>query len=276
MIKASPLGINQTCKTFDIPASTFYYQKNRHTKTGNDDYIIQEIRKIKTEFLKYGYRRVTKELCRRGLWINNKKVLRLMKETNLIVKKRRYTPKTTNSRHKLPRYENLLEKALVVQVNQAWVSDITYVKVEDYFTYLALIMDLGSRRIVGWELSREMTTNLTITALKRAVLLRGEENVKGCIHHSDHGLQYLAHEYMNLLHQYGMLPSMGEVGNSYDNAFAESLNKTIKNEEVWINEYESFTDAYANISQFIRKYNERRLHSSIGYITPIEFEKEKV
>ena len=276
MIKASPLGVNQTCKTFEMPTSTYYYRQKKLSRVYDETQVLEEIRKIKAEFIKYGYRRVTKELHRRGIIINSKKVRKLMKQHNLIVKRKRYTPRTTNSRHKLPRYQNLMKDVHVFQINQVWVTDITYIAINGEFAYLAHIMDLASRRIVGWELGWDMSTKLTKTALKRAVILRGKENVKGCIHHSDHGSQYLAFDYMQELSNYSMLPSMGEVGNSYDNAFAESLNKTIKNEEVWTNEYVSFIHAYESIATFVAKYNERRLHSSIGYITPLEFEEEKV
>ena len=137
-------------------------------------------------------------------------------------------------------------------------------------------MDLYSRKIVGWDLSRNVDTTLTLTALNNAVRLRGSGNLKGCVHHSDHGVQYLSGVYMDKLHELGMLPSMGEIGNSYDNAHAESLNKTIKWEEVWINEYETFEQAYECIAAFIKKYNAKRLHSSIGYVPPDELEQQKL
>ena len=154
------------------------------------------------------------------------------------------------------------------------MADITYVVCGHIFLYLALVMDLFSRKIVGWELSREVDTDLTMAALNKAVESSG--TVEGCIHHSDHGSQYLAAAYIERLGELGMMPSMGEVGNSYDNAFAESLNKTIKNEEVWINEYDTFEQAYEGIEEFVKKYNERRLHSSIGYVPPNEYEQQQL
>jgi transposase InsO family protein len=273
MIKKSSLPNAKACKVFGVSRSALYKKCNL-TQQKDDSKLLTVMQNICVEFSKYGYRRVTKELQRRSFVINHKKVRRLMKWHNLLVKRKRFNPKTTDSSHKLPRYPNLLPDLEITQTNQVWVTDITYVKVQDYFLYLALVMDLYSRKIVGWDLSRDVNTELTLTALKKAVQLRGIKNVKGCIHHSDHGVQYLAYVYTNQLKELGMLPSMGEVGNSYDNAFAESLNKTIKNEEVWINEYDGFDEAYENIARFIKKYNERRLHSSIGYMPPNEFEQE--
>jgi transposase InsO family protein len=221
-------------------------------------------------FTRYGYRRVTKQLHRQGLRVNHKKVRRLMKETNLQVKRKKRGPKTTDSNHALQRYPNLAKETDVRQVNQVWVADITYIACRGVFFYLALIMDLFSRKIVGWELSREIDAGLTLAALEKAAR---ERETQGCIHHSDHGVQYLSAAYMDKLHTLGMLPSMGEIGNSYDNAFAESLNKTVKNEEVWINEYDSFAHAYESIAQYIETYNNERLHSSIGYVPPEEYEQ---
>lgn len=275
MITRSSLSTRSACATVGVSTSAYYGWKDKPPIINKDTPILTEIRDVVGEFSRYGYRRVTKELKRRGIKVNHKRVHRLMKQHKLLVKRKRFTPKTTQSNHDLPRYENLAKEKEVTAPNQVWVSDITYIHLDEGFVYLALIMDLFSHMIVGWELSRDVDTNLTLTALNKAVLLRGVENIKNCIHHSDHGAQYLSGSYMDRLHQLGMLPSMGEVGNSYDNAHAESLNKTVKNEEVWINEYRTFEEAYGQIAKFIKKYNERRLHSSIGYVPPIEFEQQQ-
>lgn len=276
MISHSPLDVCSTCATLNVSRSSFYDWKNKKPAVDKDEPVLTEIRTIAAEFSRYGYRRVAKELQRRNLIVNHKRVHRLMKQHSLLVKRKRFTPKTTQSNHNLPRYENLAKKAVITAPNTVWVSDITYVHLREEFVYLALIMDLFSRKIVGWDLSRNVDTNLTITALNKAVMLRGINEVRGCIHHSDHGVQYLSAAYVDRLRELEMLPSMGEVGNSYDNAHAESLNKTIKNEEVWINEYETFEDAYLGIQQFVQIYNEKRLHSSIGYLPPNEFEQQKI
>lgn len=276
MITNSSLTVRSACATLEVSRDSFYRWKNKKPTPSKDESVLAEIRGIAAEFLRYGYRRVTKELQRRKVMVNHKRVHRLMKGHSLLVKRKRFTPKTTQSNHNLPRYENLAKETVITAPNQVWVSDITYIHLKDEFIYLALIMDLYSRKIVGWDLSRNVDTDLTLTALNNAIRTRGVKNVKGCIHHSDHGVQYLSATYMDRLKEMKMLPSMGEVGNSYDNAHAESLNKTIKNEEVWINEYDTFEQAYMGIKLFVQIYNEKRLHSSIGYVPPNEFEQQQI
>ena len=274
MIEKSSLSKQTSCKIFEVSKSAYYKYKDSDPQRENNTELLAAMRQICKDFVKYGYRRVTKALQRDGWIVNHKKVRRLMKENNLLIKRKKFKPKTTNSKHMLKRYPNLVRDLVVCEANQVWVVDITYIEVDGVFYYLAHIMDLYSRKIVGWELSRRMNTELTLSALRKAVALRGD--VKGCIHHSDHGSQYLANDYMAKLFELGIRPSMGEVGNSYDNAFAESLNKTIKNEEVWINEYLTFEDAYDALENYIEKYNAKRLHSSIGYVPPNEFEAQQL
>ena len=276
MIIHSSLPVRVACATLDVSKSAFYQFQNKKSVVEQTECILAHIRSIASDFSRYGYRRMTKELQRRGIAVNHKRVRRIMKEYCLLVKRKRFTPITTQSNHNLPRYDNLIAEKIIVKPNEVWVSDITYIPLQNGFVYLALIMDLYSRKIVGWDLSRNVDTTLTLTALNNAVRLRGSGNLKGCVHHSDHGVQYLSGVYMDKLHELGMLPSMGEIGNSYDNAHAESLNKTIKWEEVWINEYKTFQQAYEAIAEFIKKYNEKRLHSSIGYVPPNEFEQQKL
>lgn len=270
----SNLSITTACKAVKVSDRGFRKWKRR-IPILEDPKLLNEIHKIKEKHFLYGYRRVTHALRRNGHIINHKKVLRLMKKERLIVVRKKFKPKTTQSNHKLKRYPNLLVDFQPTSINQAFVSDITYIYVGNKFAYLALIMDLHSRRIVGWELSWNVDAQLTLSALNRAVTLRGVENVKGCIHHSDHGVQYLCDAYMIRLKELGIKPSMGEVGNSYDNAFAESLNKTIKYEEVYPSEYETFEEAYNGIEKYVEVYNKDRLHSKIGYKPPIELEQTK-
>jgi len=272
MISDSPLSKADACRILEMSRSGFY--KKPHPTEKDESELLAAIQQICFEFPRYGYRRVTKQLHRQETLVNHKKVRALMKAHNLLVKRKRTKPKTTDSKHSLPRYPNLIEDLEVTRTNQVWVSDITYVICGNVFLYLALIMDLFSRKIVGWELSRNVDTELTLAALNKAALSRG--NVGGCILHSDHGSQYLAGAYVHRLTELGMLPSMGAVGNSYDNAFAESLNKTIKNEEVWLNEYTTFEQAYKCIEKFVKMYNEKRLHSSIGYVPPNEYEQQQL
>ena len=273
MIASAPISVAKACKAFDISRQAFYKWKNKEPAKNTDSKILASMQGIALEFPKYGYRRVYHALRRDGILVNHKKVLRIMKENNILVRRRKFKPVTTQSSHGLQKYPNLLRDIVISRINQAWVSDITYISLLHEFVYLAVIMDLFSRRCIGWALSRNPDSQLTLDALNMAISLRGD--VSGCIHHSDQGVQYAAHAYVERLHESGMMPSMGEVGNSYENAFAESLIKTIKYEEVYMNEYTTLNDVCCNIEQFIKGvYNKKRLHSSIGYKPPIEFENE--
>jgi putative transposase len=276
MIGRSSLPVSKASKTFNVSARGYYKWKLRKEPANSNAFLRKQIHSIAEEFPKYGYRRMTHALRRAGDTVNHKRVLRLMKEENILVRRKKYTPKTTQSNHGLPKYLNLVKNLTPTRINQAWVSDITYIRLLHDFVYLAVIMDLFSRRVVGWALRRDPDTQLTLAALNMAVSLRGEVNVKDCIHHSDQGVQYAARAYVKRLQEVSMRPSMGEVGNSYENAHAESLIKTIKSEEVEMNEYETLADVYRNIQQFIEQiYNKKRLHSSIGYKPPMEFEEKK-
>lgn len=269
------LSINKACNTLEISKSGYYDWKSRNPASKDGKAALRaEIHGIALEFPKYGYRRITAELRRRNNLVNSKRVRRIMKEENLLVKRHKFKPKTTQSNHGLPKHPNLVKDIELTGINQAVVSDITYIHLLCEFVYLSVIMDLFSRRCVGWALSHSPDTQLTLDALNKAIDLRGTASLAGCIHHSDQGVQYAAVAYVQRLQEVGMRPSMGEKGNSYENAFAESFIKTLKVEEVYMNEYETMEDVYRNISQFIEEvYNKKRLHSSIGYVPPIEFEK---
>jgi putative transposase len=267
------LSISKACQLLGVSEKGYYQWKTREPK-GQDSRLIAEIQFIKEEFFFYGYRRVTHELNRREYGINHKKVLRLMQDLNLIIVKKNFKPRTTDSNHSLKRYPNLLIDFVPTAINQALVGDITYVPIRDNFAYLAPIMDLYSRRIAGWDLSWHPDRYLTLSALSKTIRLRGEKNLNGCIFHSDHGKQYLCKDHIEKLERIGMRPSTGEVGNSYDNAYAESLNKSIKYEAVYPYEFDTFEEAYQTISKHIKLYNGRRLHSGIGYLPPDEFEKK--
>ena len=272
MIETAPISVKKACKAFSISRQAFYKWKHESPKYANKE-VLTAMQDIALEFPKYGYRRVTHALRRDGIVVNHKKVRRIMKENNLLVRKKKSKPMTTQSNHSLQKYPNLIKGLIIAKMNHVWVSDITYISLLHEFVYLAVIMDLFSRCCIGWALSRNPDSQLTLDALNMAIAMRG--NVTGCIHHSDHGVQYAAHVYVQRLHEVGMKPSMGEKGNSYENAFAESLIKTIKYEEVYMNEYNTIEDVRCNIEQFIRKvYNKKRLHSSIGYKPPMEFENE--
>ena len=196
-------------------------------------------------------------------------------ENLLCRRKKAFKPVTTQSNHNYKTYPNLIGDIEVTGLNQVWVSDITYIHLAREFIYLAVIIDLFSRKCIGWHLSRDIDTCLTLTALNRAIATRQQFGFSNLIHHSDKGVQYASDEYVKRLEEFGIKISMSRSGNPYDNAFAESFMKTLKVEEVYMNEYETFEDALKNIQRFIEDvYNEKRLHSGIGYTSPNKFEKE--
>jgi len=221
----------------------------------------------------YGYRRVTKALTRAGYLVNHKRVLRIMREESLLCQlKRRFIP-TTDSNHSFRTYPNLLREMALNAPDQAWQADITYIRLPTGFAYLAAVLDAYSRRCVGWQLSHCIDTNLTLTALEMALSTRRGRVEPGLVHHSDRGVQYASCAYVERLESVGALVSMSAKGNPYDNAKAESFFKTLKREEVYLKQYHTFAEAAANIGQFIEDvYNQKRLHSSLGYIPPVEFE----
>jgi transposase InsO family protein len=235
--------------------------------------VRNEMQKIAVAFPRYGYRRMAKELQRRGFAINHKPVLALMRSDNLLCIKKRFRPQTTDSSHTLRVYPNCVKGLTVTHLNQLWVADITYVRLLTEFVYLAAIIDVFSRRCIGWELSRDIDAELALAALNKAFACRKGQDMSGLIHHSDRGIQYASDAYVNALRSRSIRISMSRKGNPYDNAFAESFMKTLKYEEVDMSEYESYGEARTNIRRFIDKvYNTKRLHSSIGYVPPLEFE----
>jgi transposase InsO family protein len=271
----APMSLGEACHLVQVSRSGYLDWNGREPKS--DDFeqeVMSTLHRIAEEFPYYGYKRMTKALKREGLAVNHKRIYRLMADEKLLCIRKKFKPVTTQSNHGFPTYSNLAKDFIPQDINQLVVSDITYIALQSDFVYLAILMDVFSRRFVGWGLSREANSQLVLNALNRAIALRGAKNMKGCIHHSDQGVQYASHAYIQRLAEVGMLPSMSEKGNSYDNAYAESAIKTIKYNEVHMKEYESFEDAYFNIKKFIEEvYNKKQLHSGIGYIPPEEFEK---
>lgn len=276
MIEDKQIPIINACSALKFSRSNFYKWKNKDLQEDLDKYLRKEIQGIALEFPFYGYRRISKELRRRELVANHKKVLRLMREDNLICRRKRaFRPVTTQSNHSYNIHPNLIKNIEVTGLNQVWVSDITYIRLQREFIYLASVIDIFSRKCIGWSLGRDIDSFLVLDALKMALAKRGLIGFSNLIHHSDRGVQYASDDYVELLNKNGIKISMSASGNPYDNAFAESFNKTLKVEEVYINEYETFEDALKNIKHFIEiVYNKKRLHSSIGYIPPEEFERE--
>lgn len=223
----------------------------------------------------YGYRRIRAELRNQGVAVNHKRVRRLMQQEGLVRHKKVFKPQTTDSNHRLRVYPNLAGELTVTGLNQLWVADITYVRLQRGFVYLAAVLDVYSRRCIGWAVSRCLDAQLALDALDKALEVREDADLTGLVHHSDQGVQYASHQYVNRLQEKGISPSMSRRGNPYDNAYAESFMKTFKYEEVHTQEYQDYDDAYQNIETFIEKiYNETRLHSKIGYLPPNEYEKQ--
>lgn len=247
-------------------------------KPTTQDSLLKPVLSVKNDpdNRRYGYRRVTHELRRQGIKVNHKKVLEIMKKQGLTVKRKTFKICTTDSNHNYPVQQNRIKSIKVTKINQVWAGDITYVRFGNGQTaYLASILDLFSRKALGWQLSRNIDTQLCLDAFRMAVADRKGCDLTGLIHHSDQGSQYAANEYAAEVESYGMLMSMSRRGNPYDNAFVESFNKTVKYEEVYMDEYASFEDAYNNIKHFIEEvYNKKRLHSAIGYVPPAEFEQQ--
>jgi transposase InsO family protein len=231
------------------------------------------IQKLALQMPAYGYRRITAALRRADWVVNHKRVLRLMRQDNLLCLRQRAFVRTTDSDHQLRVYPNLARDLKLNGLNQLWVADITYIRLQVEFVYLAVLLDAFSRRVIGWALGRTLETELALEALRMA-LARGRVQ-PGLVHHSDQGVQYASHDYVALLTAYGIEISMSRRGNPYDNAQAESFMKTLKYEEVYRTEYLDFADARRQIGQFIeRVYNQKRLHSALGYLPPVEFERQ--
>ena len=221
---------------------------------------------------RYGRRRITVELRNRGLAVNHKRVGRLMREDNLLALQRRAFVKTTDSEHDCEIYLNLAACVELKGINQVWVADLTYIRLRGEFLYLAVILDRFSRSVVGWSLGRSLTVELTLAALRQAIANRHPR--PGLVHHSDRGVQYAAQDYVNVLQDHGILPSMSRPANPYDNAACERFMKTLKQEEIYCGEYRDQEDLEAHIQEFIQRYyNRQRLHSALGYKTPEEFER---
>lgn len=258
------LSVERLCDLFSLSRSWYYEQASQPESDAEEIALRDEIERIILEFSGYGYRRVTHALKRQGWTVNHKRVLRIMREESLLCHlKNRFVVTTTNSRHGFPVYPNRLADFVLTAPDQAWVAALTSLRLRSAFVYLACILDAFSRRCVGWHLSRDMTTQLTLAALRQAIEQR--HPAPGLIHHSDRGVQYASRDYVEQLEQVGAQISRSSVGNAYDTAKAESFFKTLKLEEVYLKEYESFADAEANLEQFIEQvYNTKRLHSSLG------------
>ena len=237
--------------------------------------VREAIQKIAIEHhRRYGRPRITAQLHAQGMLVNHKRVGRIMREDNLLAVRRRPWVSTTQSQHDYPVYLNLAARLEVNGLNQLWVADLTYIRLRGEFVYLAVVLDVFSRRVVGWNLGHHLHSELTLAALDMAIASRHPS--PGLVHHSDRGWQYACEQYRQRLDSAGILPSMSRPGNPYDNAFCESSMKTLKQEEIYCNQYNDIDDLRTHIQQFIDEYyNRRRLHSALGYVSPAAFEAQQ-
>jgi putative transposase len=256
-----------------ISSSTFYYKPkiSRSEREKRDADLRDEIEKVRMEHPRTGYRMLQPYLARRGIIIGERRLRNVMKKYSLQARIRRAFVVTTNSKHGHRVYPNLLRYLTVSRLNQVWATDFTYIRIQNGFVYLAVILDLFSRKAIGWAISKNIDADLAVSALQMAIERR--KPPIGVIHHSDRGVQYLCKKYVELLNKHQFYISNSRKGNPYDNAFLESFMKTLKQEEVYLANYETYLDVIENLPQFIEEvYNEKRIHSSIDYLTPNEFE----
>ena len=239
-------------------------------KIQQETLLKEKIQQIAYQHPYYGYRRITAQLKRENMTINHKRVLRMMRELGIQGRIKRKYVTTTNNRHNNRVYPNLIKDKIATGINQVWCSDITYISILFGFVYLAVIIDIYSRKIVGYAIGKSLSPQLAIAALKLAIANRNTDKV---IHHSDQRIQYACKDYIKILKDHGIRISMSGKGNPYDNAFAESFIKTLKQEEVYLWQYETFSDVAERIPYFILDvYNKKRLHPALGYRPPEEFE----
>jgi len=268
------LTVERMCALAGVGRPGYYRHWQKSAPREEETAVRDLIQQVALENRFYGYRRVAKELFDRGMRVNRKRVLRLMRRDNLLcLRKRPFVPVTTDSRHAWHVVTNLARGLVPTGINQLWVADITYVRLAEEFAFLAVVLDAFSRRVIGWALDTHLRADLATAALQMAIDERRPQR-DTLIHHSDRGVQYACAEYTRLLEAHGIQPSMSRIGNPYDNAKAESFMKTLKHEEVDGRDYRNLEEARAAIGSFIDKvYNRRRLHSALGYRSPAVFEE---
>jgi len=269
---ATPIALQRLCELGQVSRAGFYRWQQMPPAIDDDLDLRDEMQRIAVEFPYYGWRRMQKELRDRGWVVNHKRVRRIMWEDNLLCLRRRKFVVTTDSDHDRPVYPNLAGELALTGLNQLWVADITYIRLEVEFVYLAVVLDAFSRRVIGWALDRSLEDELTLAALRMA--LRERQPAPGLVHHSDRGVQYASGDYTDLLKDHHIRISMSRKGNPYDNATCESFMKTLKYDEVHRQEYRNLSEAQTCIQRFLEKvYNQKRLHSALGYCSPVKFEQ---
>ena len=272
---ASGLSVEKMCHRAVVSRAGYYRSYAEQCPEEEEMAVRSLIQKIVVEHRRrYGYRRVWFELNKLGMVVNHKRVLRLMREDNLLALQRKQYVMTTDSDHSLDIALNLARRMKLTGVNQLWVADITYIRAWSEFVFLAVVLDAYSRKVVGWELSRKLSSGLALRALEQAIAVR--QPSPGLVHHSDRGAQYASREYVELLEKHQMVASMSRPGNPYDNARCERFMQTLKQEEIYASAYRDLEHLRENLGEFIeRYYNRKRLHSALGYRTPEEFEREQ-
>jgi putative transposase len=263
---AEAYPVRVVCQVLAVASSSFYYRPS----PADESALQAAIAELAGQWPTYGYRRMTAELRRAGWTVNHKRVARLMAELGLKVRRRRSGPRTTDSSHDRPRFPNLVRALEVVRPDQVWVADITYIRLQRGFVYLAVVMDVFTRAIRGWALECDLDRGLTMAALARA--LRGGRPE---VHHSDQGVQYAARSTLRHLRAAQVAVSMSDAGAAWQNGYAERLMRTIKEEEVYLSEYVDYHDALNQLGRFLDDaYMHKRIHSALGYLTPAEFESQ--
>ena len=265
---AQTYPIRLVCRLLGVPRSSVYYPPR--PPLADEAMLKTALLDVAGEWPTYGYRRLTAMMRRLGWPMNSKRVRRWMDELGIHGAPPTRKRRTTNSNHAFPRYPNLVQDLEITRPDQVWVADITYIRLRREFVYLAVLMDVFTRSIRGWHLGRDLEQGLTLAALERALVVAVPQ-----VHHSDQGVQYAATVYVERLQNLGVTLSMAAVGEPRENGYAERLVRTIKEEEVDLSEYQDFADAHQQITRFLDDvYNVKRIHSSLGYLTPREFEEQ--
>jgi putative transposase len=261
------------CQISGVSRASYYREWEKTAGSDADTELRDQIQKIALRFRRYGRRRVTEELRRQGCTASKSKIRRILQEDNLLAVRKRKFIVTTRKENQFRVYPNLAERLELSDMNQLWVADITYIRLQREFVYLAVVLDAFSRKVVGWALGRELKASLTLTALQKA--LDNRHPGPGLVHHSDQGSQYACQEYVGLLERQKALLSMSRAGRPWENGRCESFIRTLKEEEIDARPYDDLAELERHIEEFIDQfYNRERLHSALGYRSPEEFEQK--
>ena len=269
--------IDRMCRLAEVSRAAYYRGWERSEPLREETALRDVVQRLALANRAYGYRRIGEKLRREGWWVNHKRLVRILREDNLLcLRKPLFKPATTNSRHGWRVWPNLARHLLAMATDQLWVADITYVRLDEAFVFLAVILDAFSRKVVGWAMADHLRASLALDALEMALTTR-EVIPGGLVHHSDRGVQYACGDYIARLEAAGIQPSMSRAGCPYDNAMAESFMKTLKSEQVDASDYRDLDHARSEIGAFIKDvYNRHRLHSALDYLSPMEFEIDQV